>query len=91
MICVQFSLPVGALKVLWRSLKSSLEKNAQGRSVAFALSHHSFTRFAASNASEASLEPVENEESSITSQRAFNTTEDRQLVDAIVKARSSGY
>ena len=37
------------------------------------LSYHSFTRFAASNAS---LEPVENEESSMTSQRAFNTTEE---------------
>ena len=49
------------------------------------LSHHFFTRFAASNASEASLEPVENEESSMTSQMAFNKMEeDRQLVDNII-------
>ena len=46
------------------------------------LSHHSFTHFAASNASKASLEQMENEESSMTSTRPFNTTEeDGQLVE----------
>ena len=41
------SLPVGALKVLWRSLTSSLEKTLRAGPLPL-LSHHSFTRFAAS-------------------------------------------
>ena len=40
------------------------------------LSHHSFNRFAAFKAFEASSDPVENEASPITSHRVFNKTEE---------------
>ena len=57
------SVPVGALKV--PSIANELlGKSAQGMP---SPSHHSFTRFAAFNAAEASSEPVENEASAMTS------------------------